>query len=310
MTQTEELKKAFGDSAKTSTAVHLSHEEASAFFDTMVDQSALLKECRVEKIDLATKSLQRLISDGEFLKAGKDEFDDSDADKVDIQNIPIITREVQWSFFIYDNEKRHNIEGQNIGEHILQIMAKKAINSLEKMALISDTGNAGFTGTKSVYKVNDGWLKAFKNHGHYLNAEETSLFTDATITREKFVKAYTSLPVQFRDNAKFFLHDNVIVEYDELFTGNYNRNNLIDNILGRPMVKVPLMATDGNKTQVLLTDPKNLIIAFQIETSTITFEKFRNPKKKRDEWYFNMEVGFAVEKPDAGVLIDNVKMKY
>lgn len=307
---TEKLEKAFGTSGKTSTAVHLSHEEAVAFFDTMIDQSKLLKECRVEKIDLATKSLQRLISDGEFLRAGTDEFDDNDADTVEAKAIPIVTREVQGSFFIYDREKRHNIEGQNIGEHIMRIMATKTINSLEKMALISDTTNSAFTGTKSAYKVNDGWLKILKENGNYVDASNTGLFADDGVTREKFVKMYTTLPVQFRENAKFFLHDNAVVEYDELFTANYNRNNLVDNILSRPLVKVPLMSTEGNKTQVILTDPKNLIIAFQVETATISFEKFRNAKKKRDEWYFNMEVGFAVEAPDATVLLDNLKLKY
>lgn len=308
----ESLHKAFDGSGDSSKAVHLSSEEASAFFDTVVDQSVMLKKCRVEKIDLATKNLQRLISDGEFLRAGTGAagFNDNDADKVTPTTIPIVTREVQGSIFILDSEKRHNIEGQSIGEHILNMVGKKTSNSLERMSLISDMSNAAFTGTQSAYKVNDGWLKLIKNGGNYLDAALTTLFADASVTREKFIKMYTALPVQYREMADFFLHDNVIVEYDELFTGNYNRNNLIDNILTRPLVKVPLMATAGKKSQVLLTDPKNLIVAFQMETSQIQFEKFRNPKMKRDEWYFNMEVGFQVEVPEAAVLLDNLTMKY
>lgn len=145
---------------------------------------------------------------------------------------------------------------------------------------------------------------------NYIDASQSSIFADDTVTREKFVKMYTTLDPAFRDQAEFFLHDNVVVEYDELFTGNYNRNNLVDNILSRPMIKVPLAPTKDGKTKVLLTDPKNLIFAVQVETANITFEKVRNAKMKRDEWYFNMEIAFAVEAPDKAVLLDNLKMKY
>lgn len=306
----EKLQNAFGDSANTSSAVHMSVEEASAFFDTIVEKSVLLKKVRTEKMDFAKKNLQRLISDGEFLRPGADSFDDSQADKVDVKPIEIITKEVQGSFFIYDKEKRHNIEGQSFGEHMLNIMATKAANSLEKLAILGDTDEASFTGDKAVYKQFDGFFKQIKEHGNYIDASQSSIFADDTVTREKFVKMYTTLDPAFRDQAEFFLHDNVVVEYDELFTGNYNRNNLVDNILSRPMIKVPLAPTKDGKTKVLLTDPKNLIFAVQVETANITFEKVRNAKMKRDEWYFNMEIAFAVEAPDKAVLLDNLKMKY
>jgi len=311
-TPKEQLHKAFGSSGDTSSAVHLSVEEASAFFDTVVDQSVLLKKVRTEKVDRATKNLQRLVSTGEFLRAGGNHvaFDDADADTVDTQVIPISTKEVQGSIFVYDSEKRHNIEGVSIGEHVLSIAAKKVANSLEKLCLTADTANSSFVGTLSAYKQVDWWLKRIKSTGHYLDATNTTLFSDASVTREKFLKLYTSLETQYRDNAQFFLHDNAIVEYDELFTANFNRNNLVDNILNRPLVKVPLMGITAGKSQVILTDPQNLIIAFQVETAAVQFEKFRNPKMKRDEYYFTMELDTQVEVPEAAALLDKLTMKY
>ena len=309
----EQLHKAFGSSGDTSSAVHLSVEEASAFFDTVVDQSVLLKRVRTEKVDRATKNLQRLVSTGEFLRAGGNAvaFSDADADTVTNQTIAINTKEVQGSIFVYDSEKRHNIEGVSIGEHVLAIAAKKVANSLEKLCLTADTANAAFVGTLSAYKQIDGWLKRIKATGQYLDSTNATLFpSGAGLDRDKFLKTYTSLETQYRDNAQFFLHDNAIVEYDELFTANFNRNSLVDNIMGRPLVKVPLMGITAGKSQVILTDPQNLIVAFQIETAAVQFEKFRNPKMKRDEYYFTMELDTQVEVPEAAALLDKLTMKY
>lgn len=311
-TAKESLQKAFGTSGNTSSAVHLSVEEASAFFDTIVNQSVLLPRVRTEKVDRATKNLQRLISNGEFLRAGTGNagFNDADADTVDTNTIAISTKEVQGSIFVYDNEKRHNIEGLSIGEHVLNIAAKKAGNSIEKLCLSADTANAGFVGTLSAYKQLDGWIKRITNGGNFLNAENTSLFADAGVSREKFLKLYTSLNPQFRDMAEYFLHDNALVEYDELFTANFNRNTLMDNILGRPINKVPLMGITSQKSPVLFTDPKNLIVAFQVETASVQFEKFRNAKMKRDEYYLSMEIDTQVEVPEAASILANMLLKY
>lgn len=298
-----DIKKAFDSSADNSNLVHLSNEAATNFVDLMKDQSVVLKRARVESVGRATKTLGRIVSTGEFFR---DKSESINWDDSSLQPIDIALYEIRGEFRIYDSEKRHSTD-ENLDTKIINMIAKKAANSLETLALNSD--KALVTGPIINRKFN-GFLKRIKTSGQYLDATNTGLFADAYIDRAKLVKMVKSLPTEFRESAEFFMHNNALIDYVESLATNYNRNELIDNILGLKAGNAPLMTVDGsNNTSIILTNPLNLIFAISTDAGSITFEKFRNAADRCDEYYFTMEVDFQIEAPDAAVLLEKAKIR-
>ena len=298
-----DIQKAFDSSAATSNLVTLSNEAATNFIDLMKDQSVVLKRARVEKVGTATKTLGRLISTGEFFR------DPTEAiawDTVGMQPIEIVMREIRGEFRIYDSEKRHSTD-ESLETKIINLIAKKAANSLEKLSLNSD--KALVTGPLINRKF-DGFLKRIKTSGQYLDATNVAIFADAYVDRAKLTKMLKTMPTVFRDTAEFMMHNNARIDYVESLVGNFNRNELITNILGSNVSEAPLMTVDGsNNTAIILTNPLNLIFAISTDAGSIQFEKFRNAADRCDEYYFTMEVDFTMEAPDAAVMLDKAKIR-
>lgn len=313
MSAKEQLQKAFGASADSSSAIHLSREEATAFIDTVVDESVVLKRARVEKVDLATKHIPRIISSKRFLHAGGNgvEVSEANTDKFEVGGITIHTKELIGRVDIYDSELKHNVEGPALGKRILSLVARKIANEIEEIGQYADT--AGTWGaTESAFAQFDGFKKRLLAGGNVLNAADTALFADASVTKEKFTKALTSVPTKFRKDLQFFAHDNVVIEYNELFDNSFNRPEFVSSVLGKPINSAPLMRIDDatGKSDVIGTDPMNLIFAMQVEDGTISFEPQRFASKRMTSYFFCMESDFQIEVPEAAVILKDIVTKY
>lgn len=303
----EQLKKAFDTSADSSTLVHLSSEEASAFVDTIMDESSLSKKTRVVKMDRAQMKIGKLIGNGRFLHAGgRDVEVTTNKDKFATDFVQLSTKEIIGAIDIYDDELKHNIEGQALETRLLGLIAKKIGNELEEIGLYSDT--AGTWGpTESAFDLFDGWLKKMLAGGNVIDASNV-MFADAKVSKEKFVKLIKAMPTKFRRDLQIFAHNDIIIDYNTLFDSNFNRNTFIDNVLGTPLNTVPNMRFNGtDETDVILTNPLNLITGIQIEDASMSFEKERVAKFRKTTYHFQMEVDFAVEEVQATGVLKKLK---
>ena len=303
----EQLNKAFDSSANSSTLVHLSSEEASAFVDTIMDESTLSKKTRVVKMDRATMKIGKLIGNGRFLHAGgRDVEVTTNKDKFTPDFVQLSTKEIIGAIDIYDDELKHNIEGQALETRLLGLIAKKIGNELEEIGLYSDT--AGTWGaTESAFDLFDGWLKKMLAGGNVIDASNV-MFSDAKVSKEKFVKLIKAMPTKFRRDLQIFAHNDIIIDYNTLFDSNFNRNTFIDNVLGTPLNSVPNMRFNvTDETDVILTNPLNLITGIQIEDASMSFEKERVAKLRKTTYHFQMEVDFAVEEVQATGVLKKLK---
>lgn len=243
MKKDERLLKAFDSATVNGKLISLSEEQATAFIDTVVDQSRILKAARVIKMNKPNKDIAKIIDTGSFLQPGGRTLNGSVAGyDFGSQIISLNTKEVTGKIRVLDEDLEDNPEGAALTNHLLGIITKKIANELE---------TAGMFGIKkdNVVSINDmfdGFRKRIWDAGQLVNAANTSLFADRTIAKAKFTKAFKTLPVKYRSAAlKFFCASDTSIDYSNLFDASFNRNVLIDNVLGRPLVEVPLMPIDS-----------------------------------------------------------------
>lgn len=305
----EQLNKAFDSSGDSSTLIHLSVEEASAFVDTIVDQSSIFKKARVVKMDRAKMDIGKLISTGRFLHAGgRDVALTTLKDKFSTGKITLVTKEFIGAIDIYDDELKHNIEGQSLQTKLLALVARKVANELEEIALYSDTApSVAWGASESAFGLTNGWLKLIKATGQVVDAANV-MFSDTKVSKEKFIKLIKALPTKFRSQrAQIFAHDNIIIDYNSIFDANFNRTTFIDNVYGYQLSAVPNMRFDGSgKTDTIITPPENLVFGVQVEDASMQFEKERVPSLRKTTYHFTIEADFAVEETTAAGVLKNL----
>lgn len=388
----QQLEKAFDSSGDSSTLVHLSQEEASAFIDTVVDQSSILKKVRVVKMDRAKQDVGKLVSNNRFLHAGGHDvaLDDSKKDKFTPDKITLFTKEVIGAIEVFDDEIKHNITGQNLENRVLGLVSKKLANELEEIGMYSDTAPAVAWGaSESAFGLTDGWLKgslgestftvtiaapgvitctghglkagdriyvtttgalptgmsafgvyyvsatgltanAFQfsatvggasitttgtqsgthtlSRGNIVDATNTGFFADAKVSKEKFIRLMKSLNTKFRRDTEIFTHNDIVIDFNQLFDSSFNRNTFIDNVMGTPLNSCPNFRFNSTgETEAIQTNPLNFLMGVQTEDASMSFEKERVASKRKTIYHFQMEVDFKVEEIQAVSVMRKLK---
>lgn len=309
MKKYEQLQKAFDTSANGSPLIHLSSQEASDFVDLIVDKSVLLNKVRVVKMDRAKLNIGRILSGGRFLQPGGQDVAvaDDKTYKAKTDTITLITKEFIGKIEIHDDEIRHSVNGEGIENTLLGHAAKKIRNELEELILYSDTTGTFVTGLES-FKVVDGVFKRLK--GKSGEVDFSVGFANQFADNEKFRKMLKTMPVEYRNGAEFFLNNDVMIDYTANFDNSVNRDAFVDNILSKPANEVPLASFDSKgETQVLFTNPQNIIWGVQIEDMSMQFERERVASKRKTVFHFSIEMDFNVEIPEAAVVGNKMKTK-
>lgn len=243
--KTEKLQKAFDNTTLNGDKVNLNTEQASAFIDSIVDESKILKLAKVVKMEKPKVMFSDIIADGDFLHPHKGDgsseenaaFEFGSSDKY------LLAEEVSGNIFIRDDEQRNNIEGAALTNHLLGIIVKKVGNQLDTV---------GMTAIKkdSVYGLEDmfdGFTKRIIDNGNIVDASSAALFGSdvRTIKKAKFTKAWKTLPTKYRTDMKFFAASDTVIDYNDQFDTNYSRNEFVNNVLGKDLVEVPLFSIDN-----------------------------------------------------------------
>lgn len=246
--QQQILEKAF-TGAESSKFVHLNEEQANAFVDYIVNESKLLGRARVLKMQKPNMPIPRLVDSGRFMKPGKTgvKQDSSTYQKFSIAQRTLNTKIVKGAFEMTDEELTDNIEGQSITDHIISIVTRKLGNELEETGLYARKRHGASEDPVSALDMFNG-LKYYANsEGNVVDGNDTGLFSDRYIARNKFTKMIKTLPTKYRQTAEILLGADLLIDYQELYDSTADqtvRTQLKQIVNGRPLTEIPLMKTE------------------------------------------------------------------
>lgn len=209
-TKAEKIDKVF-NGGSSSSLVHLNTEQADKFIDYVVDESVILKASRVVKMSTPQKVIGKIgISDKILYPAQRGQaLAENKRVGATPDSITLVSKEVMGEVIIYDDELEDNIEGDAFKDHMMQMIAKKVANQLEKVSLYSRV----VANPTDLLQMFDGFVKHLEAEGNVVDASVG--FTDRKIDKEKLAKLRKSIPTKFRSIVnKIYLSDDLAIDYE------------------------------------------------------------------------------------------------
>jgi len=230
MSDTTKIQKAFDSSAFNSKLVHLHEEDANRFIDTMVDESVVIKQARLVKMNTPQKEIAKIGIGEEVLFPATMGQALADSKKVEASTstIKLISNEVISVVDIHDMELEDNIEWQSFTQHILDMISKRIANQMDTAALYGEK----VTNAVNINGLYDGFVTRALAGWQVIDASDTGLFADRYIDKEKMTKLLKSLPTKYRQSVDaLYLHNDIELDWTNLYTTNITTTEWAKNAL-------------------------------------------------------------------------------
>jgi len=245
----KKIEKAFDSWTWASDLVHLNTKQADKFIDYIKDESVVLWNSRIARMQLPIENIAKINIWDEIFHPAVHwvALDASKRVEATGSKIQLIAQEVLAEVMVFDDELQDNIEGAAFTNHLLQMIWKKSANQLEQVSLyakpvatITDAVNLYWMFTWAVTRAENGWV--------VVDASDTGLFSDRFIERAKFTKLYKSFPTKFRAELDgLYVPNDIQMDYEDLYNtatttdkGAENRNRYA----GVAFTLAPLMRTE------------------------------------------------------------------
>lgn len=298
----------------------LPRQAADRFIDLVVDTSVLLKNVRVVKVNHPKGQINRLnLSDisSEGANAVSTPTTYVPAESIIEYNMV----KYRSAFDLTRDFEFDNIERFGVRDTLLDMFSKRIRKDNEIALIQSDdtlpTGD-GQSKFNNLCGVNNGIRKILLENvptAQILDASGTS------VSKDLFYAAKGLIPVDYQVNEPDYrwimnvaAHDKWVYEFQDRATvgGDASYSGTAPGPWGIPILKVPQMPSNfsysgsaADRTDIILTPPKNLIWFVQREMS---IETERRPRMDKDEITMYWRVDFQVENPDLVVYIKNIKI--
>ena len=320
----------------------LTAEEASKFYDTVIDQSFWKNNADMVKMAKPTKRLRGLsLGSGNFLHPAST-FSQSDY-KTEMQSSTrtLTAHKLRGAVFIDDDELEEGVEGSKFYDHIMGMVAKQVANEIDEAAYVSNSTAFASTNIFSLFSGFRNYLMTFTADDVYdapTYLDASSDFTTAGGIAEligttelwefKYSKMLSNLPSKYKvdgmANLRFFGNDAVANDY---ITALSSRGTILGDkaILGDvsnlkygqvPIASVPLMPNSyvtgvlgteaygsGTFADVILTHKSNFVIGMQKD---ITMETERSAADGGTYIFYTIKVGFNIRNPEAVVVVHDL----
>jgi hypothetical protein len=219
-----EIAKAVITSTSLQNGGKLNPKQANRFLDYVVDETSMGGVVRTERFRNEEMLLEK-IGVGRRVAVPKEEASDPGIRRgVSTSKVVLKPVEIMVPFEIGDLFKDINIEGDNIEDHIVKMMARQLANNLEELYWEGNTNGPAVLegdiiegGSPTLYRKDtylalfDGWLKTAEG-ANVVDAQ------NAEISQAVFGKALRAMPTKFkrqRGKLRWFLSDNHEQAYRE-----------------------------------------------------------------------------------------------
>lgn len=222
MTNQEAIEKATITTDAIAAAGKLNPEQSDRFIDYVVDETSMGDRVRVVRFRNEQKLIEK-INVANRVAVPKEEATDPRVRRgVSTSKVTLDHHEIMVPFEIGDLFVDENIEGDNIEDHIVQMMARRLANNIEEVWWDGNTvGPAALEsemvegGSSSLYVKDsylamfDGWLK-LAEAGHVIEA------AGATFGPNLLSRAVNAMPRKFRKN-KAALKWLIASDYEQVY---------------------------------------------------------------------------------------------
>lgn len=317
----------------------LKPQQANRFLDYLVEQSVLLNDVRVVRMNNPTVEIDKVNVGTRIMRKATEAVDDGTNVDPTFTKISMTTVKLRLDWELSTEGLEDNIEGTSLEDHVASLMARQTANDLEDLALHGDT-----TSSDALLKSLNGYIKRARSDATVVDA------AGANLTRSLFDRALRNLPnkyLQRRSSLSWYTSSSLIQDYiwsltngsDSGLTGTgapspgSNLGDLIVNAgtgagsgggsavvqgirpFGITLKEVPLMTETetgtysgaaGNHGIVELTFPDNRI--WGIQRDIVVYREFK-PKKDTIEYTQFIRVANQIENAEAYVHMRNVKVR-
>jgi hypothetical protein len=317
----------------------LNAKQANRFLDYVVEQSVLVKDARVIRMNEPTQDIDKTTIGRRIMRKATEAVDDGVNADPTFTKISLTTVKVRLDWELSTEGLEDNIEGRSLEDHVASIMARQTANDLEDLFIHGDTADSD-----PLLKSLDGWRKRARADAVVVDAAGDNL------TRSTFDRALRNLPnkyLQRRSALKWYTSSSLVQDYIWSLTLTNSTagldgtgasapgstyGDLIVNAgagaasggavgstglrpFGIPLWEIPLLeeteagdysGATGNHGVLELTFPENRLIGIQREI--VVYREFK-PKKDTIEYTQFVRIANQIENEEAFVHVKNVAVR-
>lgn len=245
ITKEQKIKKVFDSASGNSSLVHLHTKEAETFIDTVVDESIILKQARVIKMDTPIQNIGKVgIGEKIFFPAVRGTAMDT-ANRVEAttDKITLTSREFIGEVLVFDDELQDNIEGEAFATHLFEMIAKAGANQLEDAFLYGQVITDYATLAIDLLQYWDGIITRAEDSGVVVDASDTAVFTNRFIDKNKLTALLKSYDTKYRKLLDgLYVPTDIMVDYEDLYNTNLTTVKGAENqtkFFGREFIDAP-----------------------------------------------------------------------
>jgi hypothetical protein len=208
MTNKELIEKATITTDAMANAGLLNPEQSDKFLDYVIDETTMKNKVRVVRFKAGQKYLEKINVANRVALPKTEATDPGIRRGISTSKVVLNHEEIIVPFEIGDIVKEENIEGDNVEDHIIKMMATRLANNWEEILWDGNTVGPAILesdylegGSDSLYRL-DSYLKLF--HGWLKQAESGHVVdaANAEISPALLGKAFRAMPTKFRKNKK------------------------------------------------------------------------------------------------------------
>lgn len=287
--------------------------QAAKFADLVVDQSVMLREARVVRMRSAVTELDKIATTGRVSQLKSEGIAPETLSEPVFSKVILTATDIITPFEITFEALEDSIEGGNLEDTVIQVMAKQTATDLEELAILGDSESAD-----TFLAGLDGW-RVLADNGHVVDLKGDTL-DKAGLSKmlrnlpSKYRRKYGDLRLYFAPAQAQDWHD-TFADRGTLGGDKAMLGGDVPPYMGIPMVSAPTIPTDldgilGTLDSALsfgfLTPRENLVFGIHRE---IRIDKDKDILRGVNIYAITTRVAVAFEDDDAVVLAVNVGKK-
>lgn len=303
-------------STLTSGGGKLLDDQADTFFRKVIDRPGLIGDIRNVQMNSDTMNINKIGLGSMILKvaptgtppyivdgvgetfSNNRQLASTDRFSPTFEQVKLVVKEYLAEIHLTDDVMENNLEQDNIQNVILDLASARLATDLETVLITSDTTNGALA---TVLQLQNGVLKRVVT-----NVVDAA---GATVSLDQFANLQLAIPTKYTNSLsamKYYVHHYKEIAWRQTLAA---RGTLLGDATLTGNSAVPALGIDLQRvaqmpqSNILLTDPKNIIMGVQRD---MRLETERYPRSRMTAFIFTLKVGFQLEQEDACAKLINL----